>query len=249
MVHSNVKISIVTATFNSAATVSDTVSSVLNQTYPAFEYVIVDGLSTDDTLGVIERFAPEFESRGIKYTVVSEKDDGMYDAMNKGIKMCSGDIIGIINSDDWYEPDALMTVASAYEKEPFELFYADLRLVRPDGRSFIKHSRNRKYATSRDWNHPTTFIARSIYEKNLYLNDSIHDDYDLILRLKKEGIRTTVVRKVLANFRMAGVSHKRSITAAVSSIKEKYRIYRRNGYSRLYIIEPLLEEVGKLIIG
>ena len=244
-----VKISIVTATFNSAQTVEDTLRSVLEQTYPPYEYVIADGMSTDDTLKITESFAPKFEEKGIKFTVISEKDDGMYDAMNKGIRLCTGDLIGIINSDDWYETDALMTVANTYEEEPFDLFYADLRLVRPDGVSFIKHSRNRRYATSRDWNHPTTFIAKAVYDKNPYKTDSIHDDYDLILRIRREDIRIKVVRKVLANFRMNGVSHTRSISAAISSVKDKYRIYRRNGYSRIYIIEPLLEEIGKLIIG
>ncbi len=242
-------ISIVTATYNSGSTVADTVRSVLDQTYPPYEYVIIDGCSEDDTLPVIEGFRKEFEERGIILTVISEKDNGIYDAMNKGIKNCSGDLIGMINSDDWYEPNALSVVAKEYEKEPFDLFYADLRLIRPDGISFIKHSKNRRYATSRDWNHPTTFIAKHIYENNLYKTDSIHDDYDLILRIKRTGIKVRVVNTVLANFRMAGVSHKRSVRKAVKSVKEKYMIYRRNGYSRIYIIEPLIEEIGKLIIG
>ena len=244
-----VKISIVTVTFNSAATVSDTIRSVLGQTYAAYEYVIVDGLSTDETVNIARSFTPEFEEKGIRYTVVSEADNGMYDAMNKGIALSSGDVIGIINSDDWYEPDALMTVADAYKAEPFDLFYADLRLVRPDGRSFVKHARNRRYSTSRDWNHPTTFIAKSIYDENPYRTDSIHDDYDLILRLRKKGIRIKVVNKILADFRMDGVSHSRNIRVHIASIKDKYRIYRQNGYSRIYIIEPLIEEIGKLIIG
>ena len=249
MENSSITISVITATYNSEATVADTIRSVLEQTYAAYEYIIVDGCSTDGTLSVIEGFRDSFEKRNIRFTVISEKDDGMYDAMNKGIAMSSGDIIGIINSDDWYEPDALETVANTYSEEPFDLFYADLRLIKPDGRSFIKHSRNRRYATSRYWNHPTTFITKKIYDEHKYKTDSIHDDYDLILRLKRLNVRTKVVNKVLADFRMNGVSHSRSVKAAVASIKDKYMIYRRNGYSRIYIIEPLLEEVGKLIIG
>ncbi len=245
----NTRISIITVTYNSAATVAETVRSVLSQTFSPLEYIVMDGASGDDTVSIVEGYRKEFEDKGIRLTVISEPDNGMYDAMNKGIRISSGDVIGIINSDDWYEPDALKTVANEYSSQPFDLFYADLRLVFPGGRSFVKHSRYRRYATSRDWNHPTTFIAKTVYDHDLYRTETIHDDYDLILRIRKQNIRIRVVNKVLANFRMNGVSHSRSVSAAIKSIKLKYRIYRQNGYSRLYIIEPLMEEVGKLIIG
>ena len=245
----NVKISIVTVSYNSEATITDTIRSVLEQTYPPFEYIIIDGGSSDKTLDIVESFRDEFERKSIALIVVSEKDDGIYDAMNKGVTKATGDIVGIINSDDRYEPEALFTVASTYENTPFDLFYADIRMVFPDGRSFVKHSRNRRYATSRDWNHPTTFIARSIYDKYLYRTDTLHDDYDLILRLKKDNVRTVVVNKVLADFSMNGVSHKRSLSGALSRIKIKYGIYRRNGYGWYYIFECVIVEFGKLIIG
>ncbi len=169
--------------------------------------------------------------------------------MNKGVALASGDVVGIINSDDWYENDALSVVAGSYCASPFDLFYADIRMVRPDGSSFVKHSKDRAYATSRDWNHPTTFIARHIYDKYRYRNDTIHDDYDLILRIKKDGAKTVVVNQVLANFRMNGVSHRKSIASAIRSIKIKYSIYRQNGYSRFYMFECVIVEAGKLIIG
>lgn len=244
-----INISVITVTFNSEETVRDTVESVLAQTFAPYEYIVVDGASTDGTVSIVEEYRKRFEEKSIRLTVSSEPDNGMYDAMNKGIRKASGDLIGIINSDDWYENDALMTVAKAYSESPFDLFYADLRLIFPNGRSFVKHSRYRRYATSRDWNHPTTFIAKSIYDRNLYRTETIHDDYDLILRIRRENIRIKVVNKVIADFRMNGVSHQRSLKAAVASIRLKYGIYRQNGYSRFYIIEPLLEEIGKLIIG
>lgn len=246
---SDIKVSIITVTYNGAGTIKDTIESILNQTVSPYEYIIVDGASTDNTLAVVESFRGTFEEHGIKLTVVSEKDNGIYDAMNKGIRIASGDIIGIINSDDYYESIAVETVVKAYEEAPFDLFYADLRLLKPNGISFIKHSKSRKYATSRDWNHPTTFITKAIYDKYQYHNDTIHDDYDLILRLKKANVREKVVNKVLANFRMNGVSHERSIKKAIHRFRIKYRIYRQNGYSPVYMIECLAEEVGKLIIG
>lgn len=243
------KISIITVTYNSRETVECTLESVLSQTYKPFEYIIIDGASTDETVAVTEGFRGRFEEAGIKLTIVSEKDDGIYDAMNKGIKIASGEIIGIINSDDYYEPNALRVVNDAYNETCFDLFYADLRMVYPDGRSFIKHSRNRKYATSRDWNHPTTFITKCTYEKYQYKNDTIHDDYDLILRLKKDNVRTCVKNEVIANFRMNGVSHNRSLKKAMERVGIKYKIYRQNGYSCFYFFECFIVEAGKLIIG
>lgn len=249
MEKTSVKISIVTVSFNSAETIRDTVRSVLTQTRAPYEYIVVDGASSDGTADIVRGYEEEFAKKGIALTVLSEKDNGMYDAMNKGIALATGDIIGIINSDDRYEDCAVETVADAYERSPFDLFYADVRMVLPDGRSFVKHSRDRSYATSRDWNHPTTFITRKMYDRYKYRNETIHDDYDLILRLKRDHAKVCVVNKVIADFTMNGISHKRSIRSAISSIKIKYAIYRKNGYSRFYIFECVAVEIGKLIIG
>lgn len=243
------KISVVTVSYNAEATIQKTIETVLNQTKACYEYIIKDGGSTDSTLDIANGYADKFEERGISFKVVSEKDNGIYDAMNKGIAMCTGDIIGMINADDWYEPDALKTVNDAYEENPFDLFYADIRLHKNDNISFVKKSKNRRYATSRDWNHPTTFITREMYGKYSYKTETLHDDYDLILRMKKDNVRICVVNKVLANFRMNGVSHKRSLKLALKRAHIKYRIYRQNGYSPLYFAECYGVEFLKLIIG
>lgn len=245
----DISISVITVTYNSEDTFSKTIESVLSQSYAPKEYIVIDGASKDKTIEIIESYRNDFDNRGIELKVVSEPDNGIYDAMNKGIRMASGTIVGIINSDDYYESNALEVVKSSYEKEKFDLFYADLRMLKPDGTSFIKHSRNRAYATSRDWNHPTTFITRQMYSQYEYRTDTIHDDYDLILRLKKAGARTVVVNEVIADFRMNGVSHERSIKKAIERIKIKYGIYIRNGYSPFYIFECVLVEIGKLVIG
>lgn len=245
----NVNVSIITVTYNSEKTFDKTIQSVLSQSVSPMEYIVVDGVSTDNTLGIIKGYEELFQEKGISLKIISEPDEGIYDAMNKGIRNACGEIIGIINSDDWYEVNAIETVIEEYQKEEFDLFYADIRMIRPQGDSFIKHSKNRKYATSRDWNHPTTFVTKAMYDKFLYRTDTIHDDYDLILRLKADGARVRVVNKVLANFRMNGVSHEKSIRKAIERINIKYKIYRRNGYSPLYFFECLLVEMGKLIIG
>ena len=243
------KISVITVTYNSEATLLRTMRSVINQTYKPFEYLIIDGASEDGTVALAESMRSVFTAKGIDLKIVSEPDNGIYDAMNKGIALCSGEVIGIINSDDWYEENALSVVARAYEEEGFGLFYADLRMHMPNGQTFIKRARLRKHATSRDWNHPTTFITKEIYDTYKYRTKTLHDDYDLILRLKKAGVKTVIRNETLANFTMNGVSHERNLGLALKRCRIKYSIYRDNGYSRLYWLECFAEEMGKLIIG
>ena len=245
----NISVSIITVTYNSAATLTRTVESVLAQTMSPLEYIIVDGMSKDDTLDIAEGYRQAFEERGIGYRIVSEPDEGIYDAMNKGIGMASGDIIGMINSDDWYEPCAVETVVKTYTEEPFDMFYADLLMHMPSGGTFVKKARYRRYATSRDWNHPTTFITGDIYKKYKYRNETIHDDYDLVLRLRKAGAKTVVRNVVIADFTMNGTSHERNLKKALKRVKIKYGIYRDNGYSPLYFFECFMVEMAKLIIG
>ena len=242
-------VSIITVSYNSAATIERTLRSVLNQIVAPKEYIIIDGASKDDTLKVVESLRCDFEKAGIKYIVVSEPDKGIYDAMNKGISMATGDIVGMINSDDWYEESAVKVVTDTYKESPYDMLYADLRMHMPSGQTFIKHSKNRRYATSRDWNHPTTFITREMYQNYRYRNETIHDDYDLVLRIKKTNARIKVVNTVLANFTMNGTSHDRNIKKAITRIRIKYRIYRQNGYSPLYFFECLMVEMAKLIVG
>ncbi|MCR5356436.1 MAG: glycosyltransferase [Lachnospiraceae bacterium] len=243
------EVSLITVAYNSEATIKRTIESVLAQTAPVKEYIIVDGASKDGTVSVAEGYREAFENKGVRFTVVSEPDNGIYDAMNKGIKLATGDIIGMINSDDWYEPCAVGTVLKTYDEEEFDMFYADLRMHMPSGKTFIKHSRNRSYATSRDWNHPTTFITRKMYEKYKYRNKTIHDDYDLVLRLKKAGAKIAVRNVVIADFTMNGTSHEKSFKKAMERVRIKYGIYRDNGYSPLYFPECFIVEMAKLLIG
>ncbi|MBO5093694.1 MAG: glycosyltransferase [Lachnospiraceae bacterium] len=242
-------VSVITVCRNSEATIRDTIESVLHQTYNSIEYVLVDGLSTDHTMDIIRSYDEPFRERNIQYRYISEQDNGIYDAMNKGIQMASGELIGIINSDDWYEPEAIATAAAYYKREKYDLFYADLRII---GRKkdFIKRSKNGTWITSRYWNHPTTFIPKRLYEKYPYRNENIHDDWDLILRIRKDpaGCKVCVVNRVLANFRRNGVSHEKSIKKAWKRAKIKYGIYRDNGYSRWYAVECYGMELAKMVL-
>ncbi len=243
-------VSIVTAAFNSENTIAQTIESVLSQTMPCKEYIIVDGGSTDDTLEIAESYREKFAKKEISYQIISEKDRGIYDAMNKGIRLATGTLIGLINSDDWYEPEAIETVLGRYRQEPFDMMYADLRMWK-DGKPIqIKKARQRAhYVTTRDWNHPTTFITKEIYEKYSYACESVYDDLDLWLRLIRDGKKIVTVNRILANYRLGGKSNQKSIGQAVNRARVKYRIYRKNGFSRLYLLEAVGMELGKLILA
>lgn len=242
-------VSIITVAYNSEKTISRTLDSVYRQTYGEIEYIIVDGKSTDKTMDIVKQYEKRFVEKKIGFRYISEKDNGIYDAMNKGIRMAKGELIGIINSDDWYEPEAVECAVLHYIKNSYDLFYADLRIINADGSSFIKKSRNNGWVTSRYWNHPTTFIPKRIYESYQYRMETIHDDWDLILRIRKDTGRNAVcvVNEVLANFTRNGVSHEKSIKKAMQRAKIKYRIYRNNGYSRWYVVECFGMEIAKCI--
>ena len=241
-------VTITTVTFNSEKTLEQTIQSVLQQTYPYIEYIIVDGLSTDRTLQIARNYTDAFRERKFFYRIVSECDNGMYDAINKGISLAHGEIIGNINSDDWYEPDAVERTVRFFEETDCDLMYADLRMIRRDGTSFIKHSRESRLVTSRGWNHPTQFAKKSLYDREKYKCESLHDDFDLLLRIKKKGYKTAILHEVTANFRMNGMSHARNLKRALERGRARYRIYRNNGYSRLYWFECVMIEVAKFFL-
>ena len=241
--------SIITVCFNSEKTILRTMESVLYQTRPPYEYIIVDGLSTDGTVAKAESMRGAFEEKNIALRIISEKDEGIYDAMNKGIEKAQGDIIGIINSDDFYESEAVEVMEETFKDTGCDLAFADIRMIMTNGRSFIKRARVRKYLTSRDWNHPTQFVSRKVYEKYRYKCRDISDDMELYFRVRKAGYRIVAVNKVLADFTMGGVSNRIPLKEVIPRIKRRYRIYRENGYSRFYIFECVAFEVIKFILA
>lgn len=242
------KVSIITICRNSERVLKKTMESVLGQTYDNIEYIIIDGLSKDYTVALAESYRGAFEARGCRFKVISEPDNGIYDAMNKGVSLATGELVGLINSGDWYEEQAVQRVIDTYEKTGFDLFYADLRIFKRTG-PMIKKARLRKHITTKDWNHPTTFIRREIYSQYQYACRGLCDDLDLVMRIQKDGYKVAVLNEVLANFCFGGASSRRSIANMKMRVREKYRVYRENGYSRLYLIECILVEVMKYILG
>lgn len=243
-------VSIVTVCFNSEKTIRKTIESVLNQTYSNIEYLIIDGKSSDGTVDVAKEYENAFAEKGIAYRIVSEKDNGIYDAMNKGIKMAEGAIVGIINSDDWYEPHAVETAVNAFHEEPYDYFFADINLIKKDGTVIVKHSRHDKIISSRHWNHPTSFVPKKTYEElGLYQCKAIYDDLDFYLRVRRAQKKIVIKNEILANFRVGGVSNEKSIKKCLKRCRIKYDCYKNNGYSPLYWIECIAMEVAKMILS
>jgi len=204
------KISIITATFNSAATVRDTLSCVADQQYPNIEHLIIDGVSKDDTLAIVKEFSHVAR-------VISEKDKGIYDAMNKGVKLATGDIIGILNSDDFYTgPLVLSKVAAAFEDDAVDAVYGDLQYVRATNVQAVtrtwKSGNYKKRNLYYGWMppHPTFFVRRRVYEKCGLFNISLRSaaDYELMLRvLLKHNVSARYIPEVLVKMRAGGMSN------------------------------------------
>lgn len=214
------RVSIVTAVYNGARHLEQAIASVANQDYPNLEYVIVDGGSTDGTLAIIER-----NQRHI-HDWVSRRDDGLYFAMNEGIRRSAGEIVGIINCDDWYEPGAIQAVVEEYlESDRQTIIYGVTRYYDERGLDMIlsyDHSR----LPSRMINHPSCFVPRVVYDR-VGLFDTryrVAADYDFLLRAYRGGVSFRHVEKVLANFRLGGFSARHSSSAEV------LRIQRDHGY-------------------
>ena len=180
------KISIVTVSYNSEKTIEQTIQSVIGQTYKNIEYIIIDGGSNDSTINIIEKYRNKVEC------FVSEPDEGIYNAMNKGIRMASGDIIGIINSDDWYDRNTVEKAVEYFNKNEIDVLYGDCVYLYEDG----KRVRNMKFPLEAMWYlmatpHPTVFVKKKVYQKYGIFNESYQmaADYELLLRFYSAGLR------------------------------------------------------------
>lgn len=243
-------VSIITIAYNSEETIARAMESVLTQTYTDIEYLIIDGASTDKTVHIAESFQAKMQEKGMRIRIISEPDNGIYDAMNKGIRLATGRIIGILNSDDWYEPNTLGVVKEVFDNNACDLVFANIRMHKIDGSSFIKKARLRNFQTSRDWNHPTMFVKADVYKQHPFRMKGIHDDYGCYLQMRKEGLKIITIDKVLANFQMGGASNHKSFREAADRIRDRYLwCYRVNGYSRLYILECIAIEMAKMMLG
>ena len=244
-------ISIITATFNSAKTLKDTIQSVLRQTNKDFEYLIIDGGSTDETIAIVKSYESEFSGR-LKW--VSEKDQGIYDAMNKGIKMASGDVVGILNSDDYFtSDDILQTVDNAFKSHEIDAIYGDIHFIR-DGnpQKCVRYYSSRMFRPF--WlrfgfmpAHPSFYCKREVFEKaGLYsLDYKIGADYEMMVRLfKRHKIKSLYVNKDFVTMRTGGASNN-NVRSRLTLIEEDVKACRVNGIytNRFFIMLKFLYKI------
>lgn len=212
------RVSIITVCFNSIETIEDTFKSVLNQNYNNLEYIVIDGLSTDGTVQIIEKYKQNFVDKNITFLSISERDNGLYDAMNKGIKMSTGELIGILNSDDIYIDDEVISdVVNCFSNNNnIEAVYSDLVYVTVNNLNKIKrYWRSGLYNTKKiyyGWMlpHPTFFLSKKVYQKygNYDLRFPVAADYEFILRvLLKFKIKVSYLNRVTIKMRLGGTSN------------------------------------------
>ncbi|MBO4701141.1 MAG: glycosyltransferase [Lachnospiraceae bacterium] len=244
------KVTIITICFNSEAVIKKTIESVLNQTYSDIEYIIIDGASKDKTVEIAESYKNAFAEKGIDYKIFSEPDKGIYDAMNKGIAKATGELVGLINSGDFYEPIMIETAVKAYEEKQYDIFYGDINLIKDNGQIIVKRSRYDKLPTSRHWNHPTMVVRKAYYDEiGAYKCEGIHDDFEFFLRARKKNARITIKNVTLANFITGGTSNQKSFKQCKKRCKDRYKAYRDNGYGIWSWFECVGIEIAKFILS
>lgn len=233
------KISIITATYNSSATIRDCVLSINQQTYDDIEHIIIDGSSTDNTVNIIK----SLPNRVTK--IISEPDNGIYDAMNKGIAVATGDIIGILNSDDYYIDNyALEKIVKIFKSQNMDSLYANLYIVSANNPSkIIRTCKSCDFSPGLfkwGWHppHPTFFVKKEIYQKYGVFNSSldVSADFELLLRfLYKNRISTFFLDEFILNMRYGGESTG-SLKKIVLGNKNILKAFKLNGIhvSKLY---------------
>ncbi len=205
------KISIITVCYNSAKTIEQTIQSVLSQQYAAIEYIIIDGASKDDTVAIIQKYQDKIA------VFISEPDKGIYDAMNKGIALASGEIIGFLNADDLYADERVITsVVNAMHSPTLDACYGDLIYFQDKSpEKILRYWESTPFRAglfSKGWcpPHPTFFVRRAVYERCGVFNTTykMGNDVELMMRfLEKEKIKTCYIPQVLVKMRAGGVSN------------------------------------------
>lgn len=204
------KISIITVCYNSARTIADTLRSIAGQTYPDIEYIVIDGGSSDGTVGLIRELGPQGT------VIVSEADDGIYDAMNKGIALATGDVIGFLNADDVYaDTDVLAKVAKVMAHEGLDALFGDVEFFRSENpERTVRRYRSARFSPGRiAWGsmpaHPALFLHRRVYERfgSFRTDYRISGDFELVARIFHQNtLKYRYLPEVLVRMRTGGVS-------------------------------------------
>ncbi len=241
------KVSIITATFNSQENICDAIESVKAQNYHNIEHLFIDGCSSDKTLDLIKKHALPNSS------IHSEKDKGIYDALNKGLQLSTGDIVGFLHSDDIMEPDCISSVVQCFtESESADIVYGNIDYIsKKNPFNIVRKWRSGKFNLTKLQNgwmppHPATYIKKNIYEKYGFFNleFSIAADYEILLRLLyEENVSATYLDKVLVKMRLGGESN-RNINLIAKKTAEDFIILKKKNINAYRAI--VLKNLRKL---
>ena len=251
------KVSVVTVTYNSAATIGSTLQSMLRQTYPDIEYWIIDGASTDATMQIVKEYDPRFDGR-LHY--ISEPDNGIYEAINKGIRHATGDVVGILNSDDFFtSDDVIECMVKAFSPE-VDAVYGDVHYVRPSSPDrCIRYYSSKLYRPSLAQygfmpHHASFYCRRSLFDKLGYYKEDykISADFELVNRYICQGhIRTHYLHKDFVTMRTGGVST-RGLSSIIAGTEEDLRACKELGIStnriKMYLGKYLIKLYSMLMI-
>ena len=240
-------VSIITVCYNSSKTIVDTIRSVNIQTYPNIEHIFVDGLSLDNTVELIRR------NSNRNNLIISEKDKGLYDAINKGISNAGGDVIGILHSDDFFNsPDIILDLVTKIQKENLDAIYGDLQYVNETNTNkTVRYWKSCEFTPrliKKGWMpaHPTLFLKKEVFKTHgsYDLKFTISSDYDFMLRvLKDDTIKFGYLPMVVTNMRIGGASNKNLKNIAIKMI-EDYKAIRKNNSGN--IITLILKNTSKI---
>lgn len=220
-------VSIITVVYNGEKYIKETIESVINQTYNNIEYIIIDGGSKDRTIDIIKSY-----ENVIDYWI-SEKDNGIYDAMNKGIKLCKGEIIGLINADDWYELNTIKLIVENYllsDKE--KVLHGYINVITDNYDSYISENIKNMKILKKGMilNHPTVFVPNKLYEKYGLFSTKykIASDWELMLRFYLSNVGFIEIKNVLTNFRLGGASFviDKKLIEEKHNIRKQHKIYK-----------------------
>ena len=248
------KISIITVSYNSENFIENCINSIISQSYKDIEYIIIDGSSKDNTLNIIKKYSSYVS------TVISEPDKGMYDAMNKGIMIAKGEIIGFLHSDDMYKnADVLSKVVNVFKNNPsIEACYADLIYVKKTNTSkIVRYWKSCKFfigSFSKGWSppHPTFFVRRSVYERygNFNLKYPIVSDIELMMRLLEvHKIQTQYQNEIWIKMRLGGLSNKnfKSIFNQNHDILQALRSHKLSSNMIIFAINKIFSRLKQFL--
>lgn len=244
----NVLVSIITVTYNSEKTISKAIESVLNQSYDKIDYIIMDGASTDNTVSIANSYKEQFKKKGYSYRVISEPDNGMYDALNKAAKMADGELVGQINSDDWYENDAVEKMEHLYEKEKYDVAWGSIRIHKRSG-TIIKKAHIGKLWTTAGFCHPAMFSKKEILLKYPYALENMYDDFDFATRVYLDKKKICTTEEMISNFTFGGMSNRKSWKECKKRIGLKWHGYKKYNMSPIYWIYCFVWETLKFILA